>query len=105
LKLNSIHCHGPDLPVVTEFRISPAGLTRCAQLTIVANQDQESFARTKEQIVARLRHPSGQLALLNPPRDTDPATPLHPVVLHATNSVFMTALWVPRDSANRHRLS
>ena len=29
---------------------------------------QESFTKTKEQIVARLRHPSGQLALLTPPR-------------------------------------
>jgi len=29
---------------------------------------QASFAKTKEQIVARLRHPAGQLALLNPPR-------------------------------------
>jgi len=27
---------------------------------------QASFAKTKEQIVARLHHPSGQLALLNP---------------------------------------
>lgn len=42
---------------------------------------QESFAKTKEQIVARLRHPAGQLALLNPPRGADPAAPLHPVVL------------------------
>ena len=29
---------------------------------------QASLAKTKEQIVARLRHPAGQLALLNPPR-------------------------------------
>ena len=29
---------------------------------------QASVAKTKEQIVARLRHPSGQLALLTPPR-------------------------------------
>jgi hypothetical protein len=42
---------------------------------------QESFAKTKEQIVARLRHPSGQLALLNPPRAGGAVTPLHPVVL------------------------
>ena len=27
--------------MVTEFRISPAGLTRCAQLTIVANQEKQ----------------------------------------------------------------
>jgi len=42
---------------------------------------QASFAKTKEQIVARLRHPAGQLALLNPPRSATPATPLRPVVL------------------------
>ena len=66
---------------------------------------QESFTKTKEQIVARLYHPWGQLALLNPPRDTAPATPLDPVVLTAANSVFMTALRIPRDSANRHRSS
>jgi len=66
---------------------------------------QASFAKTKEQIAARLRHPAGQLALLNPPRSTDPATPLHPVVLTAANSVSMIALRVPRDSASRHRSS
>jgi hypothetical protein len=42
---------------------------------------QASFAKTKEQIVARLRHPAGQLALLNPPRDDGPVTPLRPVML------------------------
>ena len=42
---------------------------------------QASFAKTKEQIVARLRHPAGQLALLNPPRSSEQATPLRPVVL------------------------
>jgi hypothetical protein len=41
---------------------------------------QESFAKTKEQIVARLRHPSGQLALLNPPR-AGGVTPLRPMIL------------------------
>jgi signal transduction histidine kinase len=41
---------------------------------------QESFAKTKEQIVARLRHPSGQLALLNPPR-AGAVTPLRPMIL------------------------
>ncbi|MBN8498789.1 hypothetical protein [Accumulibacter sp.] len=38
MKLDSIHGHGAALRVVTESRLSPAGLTRCAQLTIVANQ-------------------------------------------------------------------
>ncbi|WP_291982514.1 HAMP domain-containing sensor histidine kinase [Candidatus Accumulibacter sp. ACC005] len=42
---------------------------------------QTSFAKTKEQIVARLRHPAGQLALLNPPRGDGPVTPLRPVML------------------------
>lgn len=42
---------------------------------------QASFAKTKEQIAARLRHPAGQLALLNPPRSAEQATPLRPVVL------------------------
>jgi signal transduction histidine kinase len=45
----------------------------------------EGFAKTKEQIVARLRHPTGQLALLNPDVNPDTrgssVTPLHPVVL------------------------
>ncbi|MES2947274.1 MAG: HAMP domain-containing sensor histidine kinase [Pseudomonadota bacterium] len=42
---------------------------------------QQSFAKTKEQIAAQLRHPSGQLALLNPSDDATPTTPLHPVLL------------------------
>ena len=42
---------------------------------------QASFAKTKEQIVARLRHPAGQLALLNPLRGAGPVTPLRPVIL------------------------
>ncbi|QLH51307.1 MAG: HAMP domain-containing histidine kinase [Candidatus Accumulibacter cognatus] len=42
---------------------------------------QEGFAKTKEQIVARLRHPAGQLALLNPPRSLLPAIAPRPVVL------------------------
>lgn len=41
----------------------------------------EGFAKTKEQIVARLRHPTGQLALLNPDTRGSAVTPLHPVVL------------------------
>jgi signal transduction histidine kinase len=42
---------------------------------------QSGFEKTKEQIVARLRHPSGQLALLNPTRGTDAGEELHPVLL------------------------
>ena len=42
---------------------------------------QYSFLKTKEQIAAKLRHPSGQLALLNPPTPDEKATPLHPVLL------------------------
>jgi len=38
LKLNSIHGHGGLLPVVTECRISPDGLTKYARLTMVVNQ-------------------------------------------------------------------
>ena len=41
----------------------------------------EGFGKTKEQIVARLRHPTGQLALLNPDVRRGAVTPLHPVVL------------------------
>ncbi|HLA35855.1 MAG TPA: HAMP domain-containing sensor histidine kinase [Rhodocyclaceae bacterium] len=41
----------------------------------------DSILKTKEQIVAKLRHPSGQLALLNPPRQDDKITPLRPVLL------------------------
>jgi signal transduction histidine kinase len=41
----------------------------------------EGFGKTKEQIVARLRHPTGQLALLNPDARRGAVTPLHPVVL------------------------
>jgi signal transduction histidine kinase len=42
---------------------------------------QTSVVRTKGQIVARLRHPSGQLALLNPPRAGESAAPGRPVML------------------------
>ncbi|MGM9491691.1 sensor histidine kinase [Ideonella sp. YS5] len=41
----------------------------------------EGFGKTKEQIVSRLRHPTGQLALLNPDARRGAVTPLHPVVL------------------------
>lgn len=40
-----------------------------------------SFLKTQAQIVAQLRHPSGQLALLNPHWDAVPVTPLHPLIL------------------------
>ncbi|GHT93077.1 hypothetical protein AGMMS49545_11700 [Betaproteobacteria bacterium] len=42
---------------------------------------QSGLAKTKEQIVARLRHPSGQLALLNPTRGLNGTGNLHPVLL------------------------
>ena len=41
----------------------------------------ESFEKTHAEIVAKLRHPSGQLALLNPSRYSGPVTPLRPMVL------------------------
>lgn len=40
---------------------------------------QHSFRKTKDQIAATLRHPAGQLALLNPNRGD--MTPLHPLLL------------------------
>ncbi|MDR0564607.1 MAG: HAMP domain-containing histidine kinase [Azoarcus sp.] len=42
---------------------------------------QSVLAKTKEQIVARLRHPSGQLALMNPARRTGGTKGVHPVLL------------------------
>ncbi|PHV12970.1 sensor histidine kinase [Chitinimonas sp. BJB300] len=42
---------------------------------------QSGFVKTKEQISAKLRHPTGQLALLNPPGRAFQTTPLHPVLL------------------------
>lgn len=41
----------------------------------------EGLRKTHAQIVARLRHPAGQLALLNPRPVNQPPTPLRPVVL------------------------
>ncbi|MFO1340894.1 MAG: HAMP domain-containing sensor histidine kinase [Burkholderiaceae bacterium] len=41
----------------------------------------EGFGKTQAQIVARLRHPTGQLALLNPGLRDGAVTPLRPVVL------------------------
>lgn len=45
------------------------------------NNYRSSFAKTAQNISATLRHPSGQLALLNPPRANGPAPGLHPVLL------------------------
>ncbi|MDR3351537.1 MAG: HAMP domain-containing histidine kinase [Zoogloeaceae bacterium] len=42
---------------------------------------QSGLEKTKEQIAARLRHPSGQLALLNPRRGAEAAEGFHPVLL------------------------
>ena len=42
---------------------------------------QDGFRKNQAQIVARLRHPTGQLALLNPAARNLAATPLHPLVL------------------------
>ncbi len=42
---------------------------------------QSNLAKTQEQIVARLRHPSGQLALLNPPQAQNAKNNLYPVLL------------------------
>ncbi len=41
----------------------------------------EGLARNQAQIAARLRHPTGQLALLNPDAADRPAQPLRPLVL------------------------
>jgi len=41
----------------------------------------ELFDRNTQQIVARLQHPSGQLALLNPTLPGPTLTPLHPLLL------------------------
>lgn len=45
------------------------------------NNYRASFSKTAQQISATLRHPAGQLALLNPPRGATPATGLRPVLL------------------------
>ncbi len=42
---------------------------------------QTSFKKTQEQIVARLNHPAGQLALLNPSTADRPVMPLRPYLL------------------------
>ncbi|GAA5166134.1 HAMP domain-containing sensor histidine kinase [Viridibacterium curvum] len=41
----------------------------------------EGFAKTADQIAARLRHPTGQLALLNPEAGGQHLTPLRPLLL------------------------
>ncbi|MDP1611470.1 MAG: HAMP domain-containing sensor histidine kinase [Sulfuritalea sp.] len=57
-------------------------------VAVLQEEKQRSFdsyqthvAKTKEQIVARLRHPAGQLALLNPPRGNGGVSAGRPVVL------------------------
>lgn len=57
-------------------------------ITVLQEEKQRSYDnyqgalnKTKEQIVARLHHPAGQLALLNPRRDSATATQGKPVVL------------------------
>ncbi len=57
-------------------------------ITVLQEEKQRSFdhyrdslGKTKEQIVARLHHPAGQLALLNPGRDAQAAQRGQPVVL------------------------
>lgn len=42
---------------------------------------QTGFAKTQAQIAARLRHPTGQLALINPAARSGAATPVRPLVL------------------------
>ena len=41
----------------------------------------QGFHKTQAEIVARLRHPAGQLALLNPERGGTPPVPLRPLLL------------------------
>ncbi len=45
------------------------------------NNYQASFQKTAQHLSATLRHPAGQLALLNPPHGAPPAAGLHPVLL------------------------
>ncbi len=42
---------------------------------------QDGFKKNQAQIAAKLRHPTGQLVLLNPNAYTQAVTPLRPVVL------------------------
>lgn len=41
----------------------------------------ETFRKTRAEVFARLRHPAGQLALINPADKDRPVTPLRPLVL------------------------
>lgn len=57
-------------------------------LSVLADEKQrshrvhaESLRQNQAQIAARLRHPTGQLALLNPGAAEQPAQPVHPLVL------------------------
>ncbi|MFZ5547373.1 MAG: ATP-binding protein [Pseudomonadota bacterium] len=65
--------------------VALAGLVLREEKELGLKAYREGFAKTKEQIVARLRHPTGQLALLNPDVNPDTrgvaVTPLRPVVL------------------------
>ncbi len=61
--------------------VALAGLVLREEKELGLRGYREGFAKTKEQIVSRLRHPTGQLALLNPDTRRDAVTPLHPVVL------------------------
>jgi len=68
------------------FGLALAVLTMA--ITVLQEEKQRSFdhyrdslGKTKEQIVARLHHPAGQLALLNPGRDAQAAHRGQPVVL------------------------
>lgn len=44
----------------------------------------ESFGKTRDQVAARLRHPTGQLALLNPQAEGSSLVPLRPLLLPYT---------------------
>jgi hypothetical protein len=55
----------------------------------------EGLRKNQAQIAARLRHPTGQLALLNPQRADQPATPLRPLVLPFAAHRFRRSLQGP----------
>lgn len=64
------------------------GATLALALTVLREEKQQSFdnyqdgfAKTRDQIAARLRHPTGQLALLNPQSGGEQVTPLRPLLL------------------------
>lgn len=88
-------------------------------LTVLREEKQQSFdnyrerfGKTGDQIAARLRHPTGQLALLNPLSGAKPLTPLRPLLLpysaldfdehnKVRNAIEMSGCLVqyPRDAA------